>query len=268
MEIKYIDIHSHLGFADFGKDTDEVIKRMKDAGVMTITVGTDLKSSIEAVKLAEANENIWACIGAHPEDKTIFFDEKDFAELVKSPKVVAIGECGLDYFRLKENIEPEKARQKKEFIKQIEFAIKYDKPLMLHIRPGQANDAYKDAYEILHKYKGLHGQGKARGNVHFFAGDLEWGRKFFGLGFSLSFTGVITFADQYDEVIRNIPLDSIHAETDSPYVAPVPYRGKRNEPSYVAEVVKRIAELRGEDVEKVRKQLLENAQELFNFLIK
>ena len=127
MEIKYIDIHSHLGFGDYQKDFADVVKRMQDAGVATITVGTDLKSSIEAVKIATENENVWACIGAHPhDDQTFIFEAKDFEELVKNPKVVAIGECGLDYFRLTENIESEKARQKTEFIKQIEFAIKYD----------------------------------------------------------------------------------------------------------------------------------------------
>jgi len=114
MEIKFIDIHSHLGFGDYGQDLKEVIKRMEENGVATITVGTDLESSKEAVRITDENENIWACIGAHPADKRDFvFEEKDFAELVKNPKVVAIGECGLDYFKLTENIEEEKSRQKK-----------------------------------------------------------------------------------------------------------------------------------------------------------
>ena len=267
--IKYIDIHSHLGFGDYSQDLKEVIKRMEDSGVATITIGTDLESSKEAVKIAAEFENVWACIGSHPADKKDFiFEEKDFAELVKNPKVVAIGECGLDYFRLElgqgfplmdqgetltDAVQEEKNRQKKEFIKQIEFSIKYNKPLMLHIR-----DAYDDAYEILSKYKG-----KARGNMHFFAGSLDWAKKFIDLGFTISFTGVITFARQYDEIIKNIPLDKIHAETDSPYVAPIPYRGKRNEPTYVIEVVKKIAEIRGEDFEKVRVQLIENTRRVF-----
>ncbi len=277
--IKYIDIHSHLGFEDFGKDLKEVLKRMQDSGVATITIGTDLESSKEAVKIANENENIFACIGSHPADKKDFvFNESDFEELVKNPKVVAIGECGLDHFHLEdessqgltltrqgesltERTSKEKDRQQKEFIKQIEFSIKYNKPLMLHIR-----DAYEDAYEILSKYKG-----KARGNMHFFAGSLEWAKKFIDLGYTISFTGVITFpstklgtgARQYDEIIKNISLDKIHAETDSPYVAPVPYRGKRNEPTYVIEVIKKIAEIRGEDFETVRIQLLENAKRIF-----
>ena len=294
--MKYIDIHSHLGFEDYGQDLKEVIKRMEKSGVATITIGTDLESSKEVVKIANENENIFACIGAHPADRKDFvFDELDFAELMKSPKVVAIGECGLDYFRIIGDVEAEKARQKKEFIKQIEFSIKYNKPLMLHIRDKahqglplnigkvivkeeflrNENDnlesfssAYADCYEILQKYKG-----KARGNMHFFAGSLDWAKKFIDLGFTISFTGVITFPiknyarpDDFvrREIIKNIPLDKIHAETDSPYVAPIPYRGKRNEPTYMIEVVKKIAEIREENFEKVRIQLLENAKKVFD----
>ncbi|MFA6340628.1 MAG: TatD family hydrolase [Candidatus Paceibacterota bacterium] len=253
MNIKYIDIHSHLGFGDYAKDLDDVLERMRDLGVATVTVGTDLESSKEAVKIANKFDNVWACIGAHPEDdRTFVFEEKDFAELVKDPKVVAIGECGLDYFRLKENIEEEKARQKREFIKQIEFSIKYDKPLMLHIR-----EAYEDAYEILKKYP------KARGNMHFFTGSSETAKKFIELGFTISFPGVITFAKETEEAVKNIPLEMMHAETDSPFATPVPYRGKRNEPVYVIEVVKKIALIRGDDLEKVRIQLLDNAKRVF-----
>ena len=257
--IKYIDIHSHLGFEDYGKDLDDVLKRMEDSGVATITVGASLASSKDAVKVADNNENIWACIGIHPSEKEVF-NESDFESLVKNPKVVAMGECGLDYFVGKgaEAISDEnKQKQQKEFVKQIEFSIKYNKPLMLHIR-----DAFQDAYNILKKY-----EGKARGNMHFFTGDLEWAKKFVELGYTISFTGVITFAHQYDEVIKNISLDKIHAETDAPWVAPIPYRGKRNEPTYVIEVVKKIAELRGEDMEKVRLQLLENAKRIFSISI-
>ncbi len=291
MNFNYIDIHSHIDFKDFDIDRDEVLKRMRENGVATIVVGTDLESSKRAVKLAEENENIFACIGAHPadheksadlvaSDMTFVFNEEDFLPLAKNPKCVAIGECGLDYFRLTENIEVEKERQKREFIKQIEFAIKYDKPLMLHIRPaspsGAGWDAYEDVYEILKNYnpRGSTSGKRVRGNVHFFAGSLDWAKKFIDLGFTLSFTGVITFpindARPDDavrrEVIKNIPLDKIHAETDSPFVAPIPYRGKRNEPTYVIEVVKKIAEIRGEDFEGVRIQLLENAKRVFNAL--
>ena len=261
MNVKYIDIHSHLSFEDYKNDLDAVLERMKSNNVATICVGSDYESSKNTIKIAEENENIFACTGLHPGDnKSETFDEKKYGELVKNSKVVAIGECGLDYFRIDGDIETEKTRQKKEFIKQIEFAIKFNKPLMLHIR-----DAYEDAYEILKKYD-LPAQagGKVKGNMHFFAGSLEWAKKFIDLGFTISFTGVITFARQYDEVIKNIPLDKLHAETDAPFVAPIPYRGKRNEPTYVIEVVKKIAEIRGENLETVRLQLLENARRVFS----
>ena len=261
MEIKYIDIHSHLDFESFGADKDAVLERMRGSGVATITIGTGLESSKEAVKIAEANENVWACIGAHPDDNSSeSFDEKEYEKLVKNPKVVAIGECGLDYFHPKgstEKTESEKARQKVEFEKHIVFAIKYNKPLMLHIR-----EAYDDAYEILKKY-----EGKAFGNLHFFTSSLSTAKKFIDLGFTISFPGIITYIRDFDKVIKTIPLDKIHAETDSPFAAPVPHRGERNEPSYVIEVYKKIAEIRGEDFERVRLQLIENARNLFGINI-
>jgi TatD DNase family protein len=161
--MEYIDIHSHLGFEDYGNDRADIINRMKEAKVGTIAIGADLKTSKEAVKVASENENVWACIGMHPNHNlTEIFDEKNYEELVKNSKVVAVGECGLEYYKLEGNIEEIKKKQKEDFIKQIEFAIKYNKPLMLHIR-----DAFDDAYEILKNYKG-----QVRGNLHFFTGKL------------------------------------------------------------------------------------------------
>lgn len=255
MDFKYIDIHSHLGFSDYGSDQAQVLDRMKENGVATLTIGTTLEDSREAIKIAEAYKNVFACIGVHPKEgkELPVFDEIEFEKLVTHPKVVAIGECGLDYFRLEGDIDVIKKKQKEIFIKQVEFAIKHNKPLMIHTR-----DSYDDVFEILNQYRG-----KVRGNLHFFAGNLEMANKFIDLGFTISFTGVITFARDYDEVIKNVPLDKIHAETDAPFVAPIPYRGKRNEPSYVIEVVKKIAEIRGEEVEVVRLQLLQNANGIF-----
>lgn len=281
--MKYIDIHSHLGFEDYGPDQVEVIKRMKENGVGTIAVGADLLTSIEAVKVATENENIWACIGQHPthnmannmiDDTKIHhgesfevthgllgFNEIEFEKLVKNPKVVAVGECGLEYYKLERNIEEIKKKQKADFVKQINLALKYDKPLMLHIRDGEKRgEAYEDVFNILKDYKG-----KIKGNVHFFAGGLEWAKKFIDLGFTISFTGLITYVHDFDKIIKNVPLGSLQAETDAPYVAPVPHRGERNEPSYVIEVYKKIAEIRTEDPEIVRLQLIENAKRMFDF---
>ena len=249
---KYFDIHSHLNFKDYKEDFDEVIKRLRDTETHTIVVGTDLESSAKGVDLAGRHPEIYACIGVHPVDKKgEHFDISKYEELVKSPKVVAIGECGLDFYH------PDKAtdyeRQKKLFLDQIDFAVAHNKPIMIHSR-----NAYRELLEILEPLKLIH-KDKLRGNVHFFAGTVEESKKFFDIGFTVSFTGVITFTHDYDEVIKNAPLDMIMSETDAPYVAPVPYRGKRNEPSYVSEVVKKIAELRGEDQEIVKVALVNNA---------
>jgi TatD DNase family protein len=270
--MKYIDIHSHLGFEDYGSDQKEVMGRMASTGVATIAIGADLVTSQEAVKLAEEQEGIFACIGIHPDNIAevshglLGFNENEFEELVKSPKVVAIGECGLDYFEPRggdinviTKTEAVKENQKVGFRKQIEFAIKYNKPLMLHLRDGKIKrQAFADAYEILKEY-----EGKVRGNLHFFTANLEWAQKFIDLGFTISFIGLITYVQDFDKIIKNVPLTSLQAETDAPYVAPVPHRGERNEPSYVIEVYKKIAEIRGEDPEIVRIQLLENAKRVF-----
>jgi len=273
---KYIDIHTHLNLEAFKEDWKEVAKRALDASVAHINVGTQLSTSKRAVELAEMyDDGVYATVGLHPihtsksfhdkdeigEEGKEFassgekFDASDYNELVKSNKVVAIGECGFDYFRVEKDT---KEVQEETFVRQIEFANELNKPLMLHVRPSAGSmDAYEDAVDVLKKHA------KVLGVVHFFVGNLDVAKKFWDIGFNTSFTGVITFADQYDEVIKNAPLDMIHADTDAPYVAPMPHRGKRNEPLYVKEIFKRIAELRGEDEEKVRVQLLENACKLF-----
>jgi len=249
---KYFDIHSHLNFSDYDADREEVIARLRETETHTIVIGTDLESSERAVELADKHEGIYAAIGVHPvDDQTRSFEVDKFEKLVSHPKVVAIGECGLDFYHVKKVEDYE--RQKKLFLTHIEFAVKHNKPLMIHAR-----NAYEELLEILELMKKEYGE-KLRGNIHFFAGNWEVAQRFFAIGFTVSFTGVITFAKDYDEVIQKAPLNMILSETDSPYVAPVPYRGKRNEPSYVQEVVKRMAEIRGADLLEVRSALVENA---------
>ncbi len=253
---KYFDIHSHLNFQDYEKDFDEVIERLRETETHTITIGTDLESSKQALGLADKYPEIYACIGVHPvENPTRNFDKEEFGKLAIHPKVVAIGECGLDYFHAKK--EEDRERQEKLFLDQIEFALEHDKPIMIHSR-----DAYGDLLNILEPLAKIHGE-KLRGDVHFFAGNLEEAQRFFAINFTISFTGVITFARNYDEVIKNAPLEMIMSETDAPFVAPALYRGKRNEPSYVKEVVKKIAEVRGEDEEIVKETLVKNAKRVF-----
>jgi TatD DNase family protein len=267
--VKYFDAHTHVNFAAFKDDMDAAIQRATDAGVGMNVVGTQFDTSKSCVETAEKYENVYATIGLHPiHTGKSYHDEKELGEggkaftsrgeefdaakyesLAQSPKVIAIGECGLDYYRLEEDT---KKTQVDAFVQQIELANKLAKPLMLHIR-----NAYEDALAVLKSHA------KVKGDVHFFAGDWNVAKQFLDEGFTLSFTGVLTFTQDYDEVVKNAPIDMLLIETDAPYVAPKPYRGKRNEPAYVVEVAKAIARIRGEDENRVREQLLANARRVF-----
>jgi TatD DNase family protein len=257
MSISYFDAHSHLNFPDYGADLPDILSRMKEENIWTITVGTDLESSRRAVELAEKEGGIFASVGIHPvDDREARFVEEEFEKLAAHPKTVAIGECGLDYYRVDTGDGSEKSRQKKLFTQQIEFALKHGKPLMIHAR-----DAYDELIEILTAYKRQNPN--LKGNTHFFSGNLLQAKKLVDLEFTLSFAGPITFSSDYNEVIRSVPLSSILSETDSPFVAPVPHRAKRNEPSYVKEIVKTIIFLRSEEEEKVKEVLVQNVLRLF-----
>ncbi len=276
--MKYIDIHGHVNFPVYDPDRAEVIKRCDENDIGLINVGTDFETSYSAVELAKKYSNMWAIIGLHPvhageshndptetglnENKQIgpksfqVFDSDKFLPLAKDSKVVAIGECGLDYFHSRpEDID----KQKKELEKQIDFANRVNKPLMLHVRNAKTGpSAYMEVVGM------LRARANVKANFHFFAGDIEDLKNILDIGGTVSFTGVITFARNYDELIKYVPIDRIMSETDCPFVAPAPYRGKRNEPSYVVEVVKTIAKIRGEDEDVVAKQLVQNAKDFFS----
>lgn len=263
MQNSYIDIHSHLNDARFDADLPETLARMREANVTTIVVGTDSAMSKKAVVVAEAH-NLWATIGLHPTDNHKEpFDSSFYEELAANPCVVAIGECGLDYHwpahdGWKIGEKEEKARQRDIFERQIAVAEKTGKPLMIHGRPTTGSmDAYEDILEVLKNSPDI------RGDVHFFAGNTHIAKRFLDIGFSMSVTGVITFTHDYDEVIKYIPLDRLMAETDAPYVAPVPYRGHRCEPTYVTEVYKTIAHIRGVGVETLCDAFSKNAHAMF-----
>lgn len=262
--MKYFDIHSHLNLTQFSDDHEEVIGVLEEKGVGTITVGVDEASSARAVELAGQSPNLYACVGLHPtETDREVFDPAFYDKFMGNSRVVCVGECGLDYFRISTSDVEVKARQEKQFRAQIEFALRHDKPLMLHIRPSAGSyDAYEDTLEILEEYKAQAGD-TLRGDAHFFAGTAEIAKMFVDLGFYISFTGVITFTHDYDEVVWSVPLDRILSETDAPYVAPVPYRGQRAEPWHVISVVERLAELRGIPLPDMQSQLLENVKRLF-----
>jgi TatD DNase family protein len=254
--IQYIDIHAHLTHEDYADDLDFVLERMREKGVACITIGTDLEDSKNAIKFAEENENIFAVIGFHPIDTKHSSIEQleEFEKLLEHPKCVGVGEIGLDYFRPEDA--DNKDKQKEFFEKQIELAIKYDKPIMIHAR-----NSMSDTLEILERYK--RDNPKLKVNFHFFNGDVALASKIYDLDFQVSFTGIITFAKELEETVKFVPFDKIMAETDSPFASPNPYRGKRNEPSYVIEVVKKIADTKGLDLEVCRKQILENSIEFF-----
>ena len=275
--LSFIDIHSHLNFAAYDADREGVLQRMKESNVRTITVGTQRDTSAKAVELAHKYDHLYAIVGLHPihtdvthhdaeelggnETKEFtsrgeVFDYEYYKKLAQEPKVVGIGECGLDFYHITEGGEE---KQRNAFVAQIELAKELQKPLMLHLRSGNGRDAFEEALEILKPYKG-----SVRGNAHFFAGTAEQAKAFIDLGFSVSFTGVITFAKQYQEVVKAVPLDMMHAETDSPYVSPEPFRGKRNEPTHVIQVVKKIAEIKKLSLEEVSLQLLKNAKRVWD----
>ena len=258
MKPTYFDIHSHLDDEAYSSDREEVIARLNETNTWTTSIGTDIASSQNALKLADTHKNVFACIGIHPRDrKSAVFPKDELKQLVSHPKVVAIGECGLDYFHLDLDSDTEKKEQKDFFESQINFAVEHKKPLMIHCR-----DAYEDTLDMLESSAKVYGA-QLFGDMHFFAGSVDHARRLLDIGFTISFTGVITFARDYDEVIQFTPLASILSETDAPYVSPVPYRGKRNEPSYVSAVVEKISVIKGESIEKVREQMVENALTLF-----
>lgn len=256
-----IDAHSHLQLSEYDADRAETIARMKAAGVKTITVGVDDTTSKSALALAEEYPDcLWATVGTHPADGGLdAFTIDTLRVLAAHPKAVGIGECGLDYYRLKPNEEAVKEKQKEVFRAHIAVAVEIAKPLMVHCRPTKGtDDAYEDLIGVLST-----NHYSLPTVVHFFVGSASVAERLLALGCYFTFGGVITFARDYDAAIGIIPLDRIMAETDAPFVAPVPHRGKRNEPAYVGEVVKKLAELKGVSFEETARITAENTRKVF-----
>lgn len=267
--MRYLDTHAHLNLAQFDTDRAAVAATCVEKGVGMINVGTHQATSQLAVELAENNQHMWAMVGLHPinvlspdpdDPKPLVesvFDYDYYLTLAQHERVVGVGECGFDFFH---NPDDSYEQQREVFEAQIALANEVEKPLMLHLRSGQAaggRDAYDDALEILRATAAV------PGNAHFWAGSIDQMRQFFDLGYTVSFTGVITFALMYRELVEYAPLDMMHAETDCPYVAPVPHRGSRCEPWMVEEVVRYIAEIKQLPLEEVSQQLRQNATRLY-----
>jgi TatD DNase family protein len=252
-----IDSHAHIQGKEYAGEIDAVIARARQAGVETvIAVGGagDMSSNTEAVALADAFPGVYATVGMHPHDaKDVGADElKKLKQLAAHPKVVAVGETGLDYYY---DHSPREV-QRRVFAEFIRLSRQTELPIVVHER-----DAAADVFELLRR----EGEGKLRGVIHCFTGDYAAACHYLDLGFYLSFTGIITFknADALREVVRKVPLERLFVETDSPYLTPVPYRGRRNEPAYVRYVAETVGKIKETSLEEVARVTTENVRRLF-----
>jgi TatD DNase family protein len=276
MTPKMFDSHCHVHFNAYKEDMDEVIKRTLDKGVFMITVGTQESTSKYGLEVAQRYEGMWATVGLHPNHtvKQSFVDDQElstvktraelfdmdyYRELVKHPKCVALGETGLDYYRLSEEFDKdEQIRVQKETVQaHIDLATEAGLPVVIHCR-----DAYVEQAALL-KSSIDAGKLEKLGVIHCFTGTMEEAQLFLEMGFYISFSGIVTFAKELMEVAREVPLDRMLIETDSPYLTPVPDRGKRNEPWRVEYVAQKIAELKGVSVEEVQEATMANTRRVF-----
>lgn len=272
------DVHTHVQFAAYLHDRDAVIKNALEGDIWMVNVGTQYETSRDAALLAEQYPvGVYAAVGLHPSHTgASHFDPQELKDMEKAraltavgetfdygaykklaahTKAVAVGECGLDYFRIKG--EETHVKQKEVFEAHIALSHEVQKPLMIHCR-----SAFSDLIDLL-KVK-RHQLKTNAGIIHFFSGTVEDAKDMLDLGFSFSFGGVITFTRDYDKQVKYIPLGRIMLETDAPYVAPVPYRGKRNEPKYIVETAKKIAELKNISPEEAAVKTTANAKNIFN----
>lgn len=281
--LKRIDAHSHVNFNAYKDDAEEVIARALADGTGMLAVGSQITTSARAVEYAESHDGIWAVVGLHPthlfehfvddgeisyKSRKETFDPDVYRSLIKrSPKVIGIGECGLDYYRAPKNVPREEMRRRQEqaFRGHLDLAIELGLPIMMHCR-----DAHGDLAAILESYAAA-GR-RVRGDIHCFTGTWAEAERYLNLGLYISFTGIITFpptaaqkakGETLQDVVRKVPLERMLIETDAPYLAPVPHRGKRNEPSYVRHVGETAAALKGLPVEEVEARTLKNTIDLF-----
>lgn len=246
-----VDTHTHLNMDLFDDNLDQTLEKAKSNGIFNvIVIGMDHEANIKALEIADQYEMAYATVGIHPANA----DDQNAESIIpylKHKKVVAIGECGLDYYWVKDN----KEAQKKVFQKQIELSILYELPLIIHTR-----ESFLDAYRMLLPYKG-----KVKGVFHCFSSDLNDAKKAIDLGFYIGIDGPITYKNNQmiKEIVEKIDLKHILIETDSPYLTPVPFRGKRNEPSHLIYIAEKIAEIKNLDIHEVARVTTKNAMDLF-----
>ncbi len=250
----FVDSHCHINFPELENIFDEVLESMRQNEVShALCVSVNLEDFPQVRLLAERHDHIYASVGVHPDHESDAEPTEELlVELAEHPKVIAIGETGLDYFRLKGDLEWQRTR----FRTHIRAARKCRKPLIVHTR-----EAAQDTLRLMDE----EGAAEAGGVMHCFTESLEVARAAIEMNFYISFSGIVTFknATSLKDVARHIPLDRILIETDSPYLAPVPYRGKLNQPAYVKHVAEEIAALRGISLEEVGRATTDNFRRLF-----
>ena len=255
----FVDSHCHLNFPDYADKMDAVLSDMAQAQVdRALCISTTLEDFPQVHKLAVTHGNLWATVGVHPDNEGV--QEPSLDDLLQRatlPRIVGIGETGLDYYRLGERTLADMEWQRERFRVHIRAALQTELPLVIHTR--QASD---DTLAILRE----EGQGKAGGVFHCFTESQQVARAALDLGFYISFSGILTFKNAADlrEVARFVPLDRCLIETDSPYLAPVPYRGKTNTPAYVPYVAQQLADLKGASLEDVAHATSRNFETLFS----
>jgi TatD DNase family protein len=251
----FIDTHTHLQFESYDEDRELVIQRaIKNDIEAIITIGTDIKSSGDALDLAQKFVVVYASVGIHPNDcmNTSETDLDEIEKMAQRDKAIAIGEIGLDYYRLY----TPKEKQQDVLRKQVRFARKLGLPIIIHNR-----DAHEDIYNVLKEEKAE----EISGVFHSFSGDIKFLESILALNYHVSFTGPVTFKNtNYNKLIECVPLEQLLLETDSPFLAPVPFRGKRNEPSYIRYIAEKIAQVKGTTTDKLAEITSDNAKNLFH----
>jgi TatD DNase family protein len=253
MNYRIIDTHCHPQFPQYDIDRSEVIDRALKSGIGMVCVGTNLDSSRAAINLAVQYEGLYASVGLHPNDELdSLYDEREYEKIAAHPKVVAIGEIGLDHYRTPS---PEHRRtQRARFVNQLAMARRMSLPVIIHCR-----DAHEDMTALLEK------EGKGiRGVIHSFNGSVAQARTYTDAGLYLGFNAIVTYAPAYEEMVKSVPMNRILLETDAPYLAPAPYRGRRNDPSYIEGVGNYLAQLKGISVEELLAATTENAKSLLD----